>query len=120
MLSYSKKLRLFSLSVFFTGVMLAEVPDGSGLLHRQGAADHGKDLPEGPGGGDCGKTSQVHSANMLLCCLFSPALSFGEKTLIITVSCSIAERPPKHTDTVTQGLLADVISFFFRFTRLML
>lgn len=35
-------------------------------------------------------------ANTLLHCLFSPAPSSGEKTLIILVSCSIAERPPKH------------------------
>lgn len=61
--------QLFSQSLLF-----AEVPNGPGLLHRQGAADHRTDVCEGPGGGDRGKKSQ-HAAPLFV---FSCAVLWGE------------------------------------------
>lgn len=74
---------------------VAEVPNGPGLLHRQGAADHRADVPEGPGGGDRGKRKRASLCLSRLGRGGGAGWEGGEKTLIIPLSCSIAERPPK-------------------------
>lgn len=86
--------------------VFAEVPNRPGLLHRQGAADHRADIREGPGGGDCGKTSQAVSPT---CRLFSLAPSSREKHRLFQLAA-----PPKHSVGHWQrDIMADEFSFLF-------
>lgn len=55
----------YVLDVSLFSDVFAEVPNGPGLLHRQGAADHRTDVCEGPGGGNSGKRSRDPLSNTL-------------------------------------------------------
>lgn len=93
--------------------VFAEVPNRPGLLHRQGAADHRADVREGPGGGDCGKTSQAVSPT---CRLFSLAASSGGKHRLFQLAAPL-QRARQNTALGTDRGISWQMSFhFYSFT----
>lgn len=89
--------------------VFAEVPNRPGLFHRQGAADHRADVREGPGGGDCGKTSQAVSPT---CRLFSLAPSYGGKHRLFRLA-ALLQRSCQNTTSGTDRGISWQMSFIF-------
>lgn len=93
--------------------LFAEVPNRPGLLHRQGAADHRADLCEGPGGGDCGKTSEAVSPT---CRLFSLALSSGGKHQLFRLAAPLQRARQNTASGIDRGISWQMSFHFYSFT----
>lgn len=68
---------------------MSEVPNGPGLLYRQGAVDHRKDVSEGPGGGDCGKREKKTSFAKILLFLSPCVVLWGRKHWLLRLSAPL-------------------------------